>query len=290
MVEKFFGFDMGVAKIEYEALKPLKSVDSNIYREDSVQFNILSLILESEHLKLYSDNSHIIICQSSPDTAVWIWTDDTITKDNAQMLYDCIYNEFEINTNSAFVIKPAMCDIIKKVIKGKTGRDSYILTDMMSYHCLEPIEPEVIDGFMEQADLNDIDIIAEYRANDLKEMNNINTSKEEQLENTKSLIESGNLYVWKNNDGDMTSIAFVAHRSREQARINRVYTEPKFRNRGYAGMIMYQLSKLLLKEGRIPVVYTDNTYPASNRAYKKVGYKECGGLYEMGGGRNPYTQ
>jgi GNAT superfamily N-acetyltransferase len=268
--------------MEYEALKLLKSINCDIYRNDSVQFNILSLILESEHLKMYSDNSHIIICQSSPATAVWIWTDDTITKDNAKMLYECIYNEFEINTNVTFVVKPVMCDMIKKVIKDKTGKDSCIITDMMTYHCVEPIKPKVTDGFMHQADLNDIDVIAGYRADDLKEMNNINTSKEEQLNNSKSLIESGNLYIWKNSDGDITSIAFVAHRSQEQARINRVYTAPKYRNKGYAGMLMYELSKMLLNEGRIPIVYTDNTYPASNKAYKKVGYRECGGLYEVG--------
>ncbi|MBL4937619.1 GNAT family N-acetyltransferase [Clostridium sp. YIM B02515] len=268
--------------MEYKELKLLKSINCDIYKEDSVQFNILSLILESEHLELYSDNSHIIICRSSPDTAVWIWTDYTITKDNSQMLYECIYNEFEINTNITFVIKPVMCDIIKKVIKDKIGKDSCIITDMMTYHCVEPIQPKDIDGFMQQADLSDIDIIAGYRADDLKEMNNINTSKEEQSNNSKSLIESGNLYVWKNSDGDITSIAFVAHRSQEQARINRVYTAPKYRNKGYAGMLMYELSKMLLNEGRIPVVYTDNTYPASNKAYKKVGYRECGGLYEIG--------
>lgn len=268
--------------MKHEALKLLKSINCDIYRDDSVQFNILSLILESEYLKLYSDNSHIIICQSSPATAVWIWTDDTITKDNAQMLYECIYNEFEINTNITFVIKPVMSDIMKKVIKDKTGKDSYIITDMMTYHCIEPIEPKVIDGYMQQADLSNIDVIAGYRADDLKEMNNINTSKEEQWNNSKSLIESSNLYVWKNSDEDITSIAFVAHRSQEQARINSVYTAPKYRNKGYAGMLMYELSKLLLNEGRIPIVYTDNTYPASNMAYKKVGFKECGGLYEIG--------
>jgi predicted GNAT family N-acyltransferase len=263
-------------------LTPLESINSDIYNADSIQFNLLSLILENACNKLYSDNSHIIICQSNPNKPTWIWTDGTITKDSAAVLYDTIYHEFKINENSIFVVKPALYHIIEKVIKNKTGKESCIVTNMMSYQCVEPLKPEFMDGHMEQANIDDIDTIAEYIANDLKEMNNINTSKEEQLDNSKALIESGNLYVWENSNEAITSLAFIVHRSKAQARINRVYTNPAYRNKGYAAMLMFQLSKLILEEGRIPMVYTDAAYPASNKAYKKVGYTECGGLYEIG--------
>lgn len=268
--------------MRYERLEPLKSINSEIYKKDLVQFNVLSLILEKDCLKLYSDSSHIIICQSNPNTPIWIWTDDTITKDNAMSLYECLFNEFEVNIKSTFIVKPVLYDILKKLIKVTVRKESCIVTDMMAYHCVEPLEPHIIDGHMEQASLIDLDTIAQYRANDLWEMNNIPTSKEEQWNNSKSLIESGNLYVWRSGNGFITSIAFIAHRSPEHARLNRVYTEPKYRSKGYSGMLMSGLTKLILKEGRTPVLYTDSTYPASNKCYKKVGYVECGRLYEVG--------
>jgi uncharacterized protein len=273
---------VGGILMKYENLRALNNISSDIYKKDSVQFNILGLVLAKGFVKLYSDNNHTIICQSNPTTPIWIWTDNTITKDNAVILYDCIFNEFEVNPSSTFIVKPVLYDIIKKIIKDKTGKESSIVTDMIAYQCVEPVEPQNIEGHMEQADLNDLDIIAQYRANDLQEMNKIHSSKEGQLNNSKSLIESGNLYVWRKGDGFITSIAFIAHRSPEHARLNRVYTEPQYRNRGYAAMLMFELSKLILNEGRIPVLYTDASYPASNKAYKKVGFKECGCLYEIG--------
>lgn len=268
--------------MDQSVLKPLKNINNDIYKADSIQFNLLSLILENDCYKLYSDNSHIIICQSSSNKPTWIWTDATITKDTASVLYNTIYYEFEINENSIFVVKPALYHVIEKVIKDKKGKESCIVTNMMSYQCVEPLKPQSMYGHMEKANINDIDTIAEYIANDLKEMNNIYISKEEQLDNSKVLIESGNLYVWKNGNEAITSMAFIVHRSKEQARINRVYTNPAYRNKGYAAMLMFQLSKLILEERRIPMVYTDAAYPASNKSYKKIGYTECGGLYEVG--------
>lgn len=273
--------------MNYGTLMQLNTVGHDVYKDDSVQFNLLNLMLEEIPYKLYSDNSHIIICQSSPDTPVWIWTDNTITQDNAHILYECIYNEFEITPYITFIVKPVISGIIKRIIRNASENDSRIKTNMSVYCCPNPVKPSFVDGRMQQAILTDIDVIAEYRAKDLKEMNNLNTSKEEQWDNSLSLIRSNNLYIWKNNQENITSIAFIAHRSKEQARINRVYTEPKYRNKGYAAMLMYELSALILQDGILPMVYTDSTYPASNKAYKKVGFTKYGNLLQIGLIGNP---
>ena len=46
--------------------------------------------------------------------------------------------------------------------------------------------------------------------------------------------------------------------------------------KGYAGALVGNLCKIIHSENRVPMLYTDMSNPASNKAYKKVGFIECG--------------
>lgn len=63
---------------------------------------------------------------------------------------------------------------------------------------------------------------------------------EEQVETAKMYIESGNFYVWRN-DNEIISMANIAQRSQRHARINEVYTKPEIRGKGFRAMIVSEL-------------------------------------------------
>ncbi len=64
-------------------------------------------------------------------------------------------------------------------------------------------------------------------------------------------------------------------------RINEVYTSVLQRKNGYAGTLISELTKIIYSENRIPMLYTDLLNPASNKAYKNVGFIECGKVNQI---------
>ncbi|WP_353097265.1 GNAT family N-acetyltransferase [Tissierella praeacuta] len=55
-----------------------------------------------------------------------------------------------------------------------------------------------------------------------------------------------------------------------------LYTSPSNRRKGYAGALVSELSKILYKENRMLMLYTDLSNPVSNNIYKNIGFVECG--------------
>ena len=64
------------------------------------------------------------------------------------------------------------------------------------------------------------------------------------------------------------------------AKISHVFTSREKRGKGYCKSLIHELTKKLLEEGYVPMLYTDYQYLASNRAYKKVGFQEKGMLIQ----------
>ncbi len=62
------------------------------------------------------------------------------------------------------------------------------------------------------------------------------------------------------------------------ASINLVYTKEKYRRKQYAANLVYEVTKIALDNGYIPMLYTDADYKASNACYEKIGYELKGKL------------
>jgi len=75
-------------------------------------------------------------------------------------------------------------------------------------------------------------------------------------------------------DDEPVSTATIGRRARQTATINRVYTPPRLRGRGYAGSVTAALVERIFAEGRSAAcLYTDLRNPFSNRCYTKLGFK-----------------
>lgn len=80
--------------------------------------------------------------------------------------------------------------------------------------------------------------------------------------------------VWLWDDGRPVSMAALASRTRNVARIGYVYTPPDLRCRGYATACVARASQLLLDSGLTACcLYTDLANPVSNSIYRQIGYR-----------------
>lgn len=86
-------------------------------------------------------------------------------------------------------------------------------------------------------------------------------------------LAAGQLFVWEV-DGEPMSTASVARPTPNGIAINRVYTPPGNRGRGYASACVAALSASALASGKqFTCLYTDSTKPALGALYERLGYR-----------------
>jgi hypothetical protein len=56
-------------------------------------------------------------------------------------------------------------------------------------------------------------------------------------------------------------------------RITYVYTPPERRGCGHASRLVAALSRRILEDDRVAVLYTDASNPTSNKIYRAIGYE-----------------
>lgn len=108
---------------------------------------------------------------------------------------------------------------------------------------------------------------------------NIEISEKDALDFARSMENSNLLNLWY--DEKIISMALIAHKSNKYARINTVVTERAERGKGYAGMLISEMSTELHGENLIPMLYADARNMASNAAYQKIGYIKQGEITEF---------
>lgn len=255
--------------------------DTEPFVSEEVIFNLMHRIRDDDNpILMKSEDGQIIIAQSSEQYPAWIWTDKNIEKQKYEVIADDFYKLFSNRTTLKFVAKPQIAEFLandyaeRKKVTWKTSMS------MEAYQCPKIIFPTNVTGAISMLSLEDVNIISEFFVGFIKDCFGISTSIDKQIENAKSYILSGNFYIWKNGD-EIVSMANIAHRSSRHGRINEVYTPPSQRKRGYAGALVSELSKIIQSENRTPMLYTDLSNPASNKAYKNVGFIECGRVNQI---------
>ncbi|WP_234118961.1 GNAT family N-acetyltransferase [Clostridium hydrogenum] len=257
------------------------TLDSKPFVNDEVQFNLIQLIRESEVPYLFTNkNKSMIIAQSALQFPAWVWTDNQITKYDKEELKNDFAELYKDADRLVFIAKPDIAiELAEHYSRVKNIKYSVVL-QMESFQCQKVIEPKPLSGFLRKAALEDVKIISQFLSGFIYDCFGKTTTPDEQIQNAKCYIENGNLYVWCNDDG-IISMANIAHRSKRNARINAVYTRPDMRGKGFGAVIVAEICRIILDENRLPVLYTDLANPASNKAYKNVGFVECGRLTQI---------
>lgn len=242
--------------------------------EERSSFALLSQIVNGDNPDIASDNENYFIARTRIGLPTWIWTKEGISEEKVMEVKSVMESFLTDNEKDSFTCKKSFYDILKGDNFKSLNSDYY---EMGSYYCPSTIEPRKSEGRVRLATMEDADILAKYNMWDLKEIDNIDISYEESLKSIIDLIDKKIFYVWVD-DNDKIVCTAVLKTNGKFARINHVYTPVEARCKGYAKNLIYVLTNKALEEGFTPVLYTDYNYPASNKAYKAVGYIDTGVL------------
>lgn len=259
----------------------MKKIDKNSkvfelpeFQKDKYKFNLIYLMLESDTALFISDEENYIIGRGTIGYPTWIWTKDNLSKEKVQEIEENLKLYLTDEEKNQFTCKKELYDYLVENNYKYLNQEDYF--EMGFLYCKEPKKPKLTDGYIDKGKENDLEIITNYWYSSCKEMNDWEPITIEQAkEDAKEMINSGCLYVWKNQEGKIVTMGTYKE-NKGQARIRHVYTPKEERGKAYAANLIYEMTKLLLEKQLVPLLYTDYNYIPSNKAYINAGYEDTG--------------
>lgn len=245
--------------------------DLKILENDKYTFFVLRRIIGGKCELLLTDHERLIICFTNKPFPIWIWTADDATKEEMEKAYQIAAEHSLLNGEYRFNLK---YDLAKFFIDkaAADGKSLSISTNMFAYDCQNLIKPsKIADGSIHRCGSEDLNELVDFLDLFHKEVGIDQKDRDGYRMDAEAFINSGNMYLWKNEQGNhVASCKFAPNGN--LASINLVFTCPEYRRKHYAENLVYQVSKLAMKAGYVPMLYTDADYVASNACYEKIGY------------------
>ncbi|MCM1182984.1 MAG: GNAT family N-acetyltransferase [Roseburia sp.] len=245
--------------------------DFKILEDDKYTFFMLRRIMGGKCELLLTDHERLIICFTGNPWPIWIWIPDDASKAEMESAYQIVSEHSLLNGEYRFNLKYdlAMYFIERASVDGKTLS---ISLNMLAYDCLNPIKPTIIaDGSVHRCGSEDIDELVDFLDQFHQEVGIDQKNRDSYRMDAAAHINAGNMYFWKNEQGyNVASCTFASDGN--MASINLVFARPEFRRKHYAENLVYQVTKLAMDAGYVPMLYTDADYIASNACYEKLGY------------------
>ena len=255
--------------------KEEKVLSKKPFVDAEVQFNLFYCIIEGKEVIALKTRDNNAIALQNPGYPMWLWISELLPKSTIDNIVDSLCNQLKDSKIKGISGKPEFVKEFAKQYSKITGAINKISLSMESYECKKVVKPKKVSGKLIKAELNHLDIIAEFWVGFAFDCFGISIVKEKQIPGVKSMIQSGNLYLWEVEE-KICGMVNIAHRSEKYARINNVYTSIEQRKKGYASAMVSVVCSMLIKEGLIPMLYADITNDDSNKVYKTIGFVEKG--------------
>lgn len=242
--------------------------DIQLLEQDKYSFAVLKRIMPFACKLKLTDHKRFILCYSNAPFPVWIWTANDYKEEEKDALWQLLLEKQLLGKGMSFNVKYSLAEYLMERAK-KEDKEAKIRINMLAYDCPEPIEPHVkAEGSVYTCRMEDLEEVTKLRKAFHDELQIDQMSVEEYREHSKEELSKSMLYFWKNEKGETTACCKIAMDSS----IGLVYTLPEHRRKHYAENLVYAVSQIVRQEGKIPTLYTDADYAASNACYQKIGY------------------
>lgn len=156
----------------------------------------------------------------------------------------------------------------------KRGCRAHLAVSQRIFRLNQVIAPATVPGQLRQAGIGDLETLADWiEGFEAEALSHERSSRSIILSGALRRARSGMTYFWEV-DGQPVSMAALARPSRHAICVNLVFTPPHLRGRGYASMVVAQVSQAGLNQGfQFCTLYTDLSNPTSNSIYQKLGYR-----------------
>ena len=255
--------------------------DLTILEDDRYTFFVLRHVIGGTCKLLLTDHERLIICFTDHPFPVWIWTPDDAAGAEMERVYQIASEHSLLNGEYRFILK---YDLAKFFMEraAADGKSLSICMNMLAYDCRNPVKPDkTADGCIHRCGMGDLDELVDFIDLFQKETGIDQNDRDGYRRDGEAFIRAGTTFFWQNEQGEpVASCKYAADGT--MASLNLVFTRPAFRRKHYAENLVYQVRKLAMERGYVPMLYTDADYTASNACYEKIGYVLRGKLCTIG--------
>jgi len=253
-----------------------KIMQEKSLQNDYVLFSVLfTSILKNEHEIGLTNGKSFIIGQTNKDYMVWIWTADDITTVEYNELMSYIPSLFENDAEFTFMAKPSVADDIASLLGGNIIK----IGGLINYRC-DNVISQSPKGIMKHPKTEDQTRIAEFLRRFEIECFDRDEKVEQYMERAANHINHEYCYILEV-DGIAAAMVSMKQQDDNYFRIAPVFTAAEYRKKGFAAYLVSELCKKVHELGKTPILYADEFNPASNKAYRNIGFTECGRLKEI---------
>ena len=253
-------------------------IDRLVKGHDEIIYNLFYVIRSGENAFIVTDDRSYILAQSNPNTPIWIYCNNKMDHTSECELVRLLCERSELNNNVHIVAQAERIANVFEQVADIMGIqfEEYMPMSVYACHQVNIINEE---GERVMPNAQYVKQIAELAIQQTWDAEHIELAYVDAFGFAEGNKDSKNLFLWKNEN--IVAMARVAHKNEKYARINTVVTERSQRGKGYARMLVGSISKDLLNEGIIPMLYADTNNPSSNSAYLKIGFEKVGEIVEF---------
>lgn len=255
--------------------------DLKILENDRYTFFVLRCVISGRCKLLLTDHERLILCFTDHPFPVWIWTPDDASEAEMEKAYQLASEHALLSGEYRFNLKYELAKYFMERAAAD-GKPLSVCMNMLAYDCRNPVRlDKMADGFMHRCGIENLDELVDLIDLFQKETGIDQNDRDGYRRDAEAFIRAGNTFFWENEQGDHVASCKFAPNG-DMASINLVFTRPEFRRRHYAENLVYQVTKLAIDAGYVPMLYTDADYAASNACYEKIGYVLRGKLCTIG--------
>lgn len=268
-----------------KAANPKEVINRLMTENDKILFNLFYLIADSESAFWVTDDKSYIIGQTNERLPMWIWMKDALDEGAEAEIKAVLMERLTANPNLKITAEETK---IRKLLDQVSQKPSFpekkvcyeASVPMNIYACKKVTNPKKASGHVILSKESHKPVLEKFITGMVQDLEHRPMEAGEAEGFADAVAGSEDLFLWED-EGTVTSMAMIVHRTDEFARINTVYTDSDKRGKGYAGMLVGEVTQKILDENRIPMLYTEQDNVCSNATYKRIGYDLCGELTQF---------
>lgn len=261
-----------------EEVQPL--IKELLPENDKILFNLFYLIAESEHAFWVTDDRSYLIGQTNENLPMWIWIGEHVDETARQEMETVIMERLTRNPKLKITADGEKIEALLHRISDQMNTRYEKQAPMVVYRCDKVVNPKKAAGHMMYSSGQHKAILADFITGMVFDLEKRSMRQGEAEGFAEGTAGSEDLYLWED-EKRVVAMAMIVHRTEEFARINTVYTDASQRGKGYAGMLVGEVTQKILDEHRIPMLYTEKDNVCSNAVYQRIGYTKCGELTQF---------
>lgn len=252
---------------------------AQLLEKEAINYSVLSKILQGTCAHIFTDLRSVIVCHSCAPYPVWIWCADVENARSVEKIARCIKQMLPLEQGYTHILSRELLEQLQRKdpyfdkVKEKMGLMSYRLDEIreISHPCegsMSLVREEEVSGL--------IGIWHDMHM----EMEGLDHTPEHCEQTLRRMTGERSLFAWRIGSGEIVALTARGDQT-PYSKITSVYTLPRHRRNGYAINLVHGVTKTILEDHLIPILYTDAGYAASNACYQKIGYDLVGRLISI---------